>query len=45
MRLESTMIFMPFLPASVIAYGWVCEQHVHVAAICVTLFLSGLFSM
>ncbi|KAI0718247.1 MFS general substrate transporter [Cerioporus squamosus] len=45
MRLESTIIFMPFLPASVIAYGWVCECHVNVAAICVTLFLSGLFSI
>ncbi|KAI0770404.1 MFS general substrate transporter [Fomes fomentarius] len=45
MRLESTMIFMPFLPASVIAYGWVCQQHVHVAVICVLLFLSGLFSI
>ncbi|KAH9924619.1 MFS general substrate transporter [Epithele typhae] len=45
MRLASTLIFMPFLPLSVIAYGWVCEQHVHVAAICVFLFLSGLFSI
>lgn len=45
MRLASTVIFMPFLPASVIAYGWVCEKHVSVAAICVMLFLSGLFSM
>ncbi|RPD56171.1 vacuolar DHA amino acid exporter [Lentinus tigrinus ALCF2SS1-7] len=45
MRLQSTMIFMPFLPVSVIAYGWVCERHVHVAAICVMLFLSGLFSI
>ncbi|RDX46519.1 vacuolar DHA amino acid exporter [Lentinus brumalis] len=45
MRLQSTMIFMPFLPASVIVYGWVCERHANVAAICVTLFLSGLFSI
>ncbi|RDX46518.1 vacuolar DHA amino acid exporter [Lentinus brumalis] len=45
MRLESTMVFMPFFPASVIAYGWVCERHVNVAAICVMLFLSGLFSI
>ncbi|TFK81687.1 MFS general substrate transporter [Polyporus arcularius HHB13444] len=45
MRLQSTMIFMPFLPASVIAYGWVCERHANVAAICVMLFLSGLFSI
>ncbi|KAI0351439.1 MFS general substrate transporter [Trametes cingulata] len=45
MRLESTMIPMLFLPPSVIAYGWVCERHVSVAAICVMLFLSGFFSI
>ncbi|PIL35228.1 MFS general substrate transporter [Ganoderma sinense ZZ0214-1] len=43
MRLESTIIFMPFLPAATIGYGWVCERHVHVAAICVLLFFTGLF--
>ncbi|KZT67114.1 MFS general substrate transporter [Daedalea quercina L-15889] len=41
MRLQSTMYPMLFLPASIIAYGWVCEEHVHVAAVCVMLFLSG----
>ena len=45
MRLGSTIIFMPFLPAATIGYGWVCERHVHVAAICVLLFLTGLFLM
>ena len=45
MRLQSTLLFLPLLPLSVIAYGWVCERHVHVAAICVMLFLSGLFCM
>ena len=45
MRLQSTLYFMPFLPLSVLAYGWVCEEHVNVAAICVMLFLSGFFSM
>ncbi|KAI1789395.1 vacuolar DHA amino acid exporter [Ganoderma leucocontextum] len=43
MRLGSTIIFMPFLPVATIGYGWVCERHVHVAAICVLLFLTGLF--
>ncbi|EJF61025.1 vacuolar DHA amino acid exporter [Dichomitus squalens LYAD-421 SS1] len=43
MRLESTIIFMPLLPAATIGYGWVCERHVNVAAICVLLFLTGLF--
>lgn len=39
------MIFMPFLPVAVLAYGWVCEHHVNGVAICVMLVLSGLFSM
>ncbi|KAI0671081.1 MFS general substrate transporter [Trametes maxima] len=45
MRLESTLVPMFFLPPSVIAYGWVCERHVHVSAICVMLFLAGFFSI
>jgi len=45
MRLESTKLFMIFLPASVIAYGWICEKHVNVAAICVFLFCAGFFSI
>ncbi|GBE87222.1 vacuolar DHA amino acid exporter [Sparassis latifolia] len=45
MRLESTKIFMLFFPPSIVAYGWVCEQHVNVAAICVMLFLSGFFQI
>ncbi|KAI0823183.1 MFS general substrate transporter [Trametes gibbosa] len=45
MRLESTVVPMLFLPPSVIAYGWVCERHVSVAAICVMLFLAGFFSI
>ncbi|KAI0633191.1 major facilitator superfamily domain-containing protein [Trametes polyzona] len=45
MRLESTIVPVLFLPPSVIAYGWVCERHVSVAAICVMLFLIGFFSI
>lgn len=41
MRLLSTRVFMIFLPPAVVSYGWVCERHVNVAAICVMLFLSG----
>ncbi|EPT00293.1 hypothetical protein FOMPIDRAFT_55404 [Fomitopsis schrenkii] len=41
MRLRSNLYPMLFLPASVIAYGWVCEGHVHVSVVCVLLFLSG----
>lgn len=45
MRLRSTVWFMIFLPPAVAAYGWVCEEHVNVAAICVMLFLTGFFSV
>jgi hypothetical protein len=45
MRLESTKLAMWFLPPSVIGYGWVCEKHVHVSAVCVMLFLVGFFSV
>ncbi|KAI0785153.1 major facilitator superfamily domain-containing protein [Abortiporus biennis] len=29
----------------VVAYGWICEKHVHVSAVCVMLFLAGFFSI
>jgi len=45
MRLESTKVAMIWLPLSVIGYAWVCQERVHVAAICVMLFLAGFFSM
>ncbi|KZP04105.1 MFS general substrate transporter [Athelia psychrophila] len=45
MRLKSTIIAMWFLPPSVVGYAWVCEQHVHVAAVCVMLFLAGFFTL
>ncbi|CAL1713497.1 unnamed protein product [Somion occarium] len=45
MRLESTFIMMVFLPPSSIAFGWLCQKHVHIAAICVFLFFSGFFAI
>ncbi|KAH8077264.1 MFS general substrate transporter [Cristinia sonorae] len=45
MRLKSTILAMFILPPSVLGYAWVCNQHVHVAAICVTLFLAGFSSI
>lgn len=36
---------MIFFPPSVVAYGWVCEEHVSVAAVCVMLFLAGFFQI
>jgi len=41
MRLASTLPAMWFLPLSIIGYAWVCEKRVHIAAICVMLFVSG----
>jgi len=45
MRLKSTTLAMFILPPSVLAYAWVCDQHVNVSAICVTLFLAGFSSI
>ncbi|KAI0358910.1 MFS general substrate transporter [Trametes cingulata] len=45
MRLQSTFLGMVFLPPSIIAYGWTVQEKVHIAAPCVFLFLSGLFSV
>ncbi|KAG2144555.1 vacuolar DHA amino acid exporter [Suillus clintonianus] len=45
MRLESTKIAMLWLPLSVIGYAWVCQEQVHIAAVCVILFLAGLLSV
>lgn len=45
MRLESTKIAMCGLPPAVIGYAWICQERVHVAAMCVMLFLAGFFSI
>ncbi|KAI0733600.1 MFS general substrate transporter [Fomitopsis betulina] len=45
MRLESTFLGMVFLPPSIMVYGWVIQECVHIAAPCVFLFLCGLFSV
>ncbi|KAG1790586.1 MFS general substrate transporter [Suillus plorans] len=45
MRLESTKIAMLWSPLSVIGYAWVCQERVHVAAVCVMLFLTGFLSV
>ena len=45
MRLESTTLAMWWFPPAVIGYAWVCQQHAHISAICVMLFLSGFFAM
>ncbi len=39
MRLQSTFFGMLFLPPSIIAYGWVVHENVHIAAPVVFLFL------
>ncbi|TCD62101.1 hypothetical protein EIP91_007476 [Steccherinum ochraceum] len=45
MRLQSTTAAMFILPPSVLAYAWICDQHVHVSAICVALFFAGFSSI
>jgi hypothetical protein len=45
MRLKATMLGLWLLPPSILGFAWVSEQHVHVSAICVMLFLCGFFSM
>ncbi|KAH9950618.1 MFS general substrate transporter [Amylocystis lapponica] len=45
MRLASTAHSMLFFPPAAIGYGWVCEQDVHIAAVCVMLFLAGFFQI
>jgi len=36
---------MPFLPASVLAYAWMADKHVHVAGLVVALFFVGFSSI
>ncbi|KAF7320829.1 Vacuolar DHA amino acid exporter [Mycena chlorophos] len=43
MRLHSTTIGLILLPPSVVGFAWVTQERVHVAAMCVFLFLSGFF--
>ncbi|KAF9220514.1 vacuolar DHA amino acid exporter [Gyrodon lividus] len=45
MRLHSTKIAMWWLPPSIVGYAWVCQERVHISAICVMLFLTGFFSI
>ncbi|KAG2055451.1 MFS general substrate transporter [Suillus hirtellus] len=45
MRLESTKIAMLWSPLSVIGYAWVCQERIHVAAVCVMLFFTGFLSV
>jgi hypothetical protein len=44
-RLASTKGALLFFPLPVIAYGWLAQEHIHVASICVALFFAGFFSM
>ncbi|KAH7096979.1 vacuolar DHA amino acid exporter [Auriculariales sp. MPI-PUGE-AT-0066] len=44
-RLESTKIFMLCLTPSVASYAWFAEKHLHIAAICVSLFAVGFTSI
>ncbi|KAJ8456239.1 hypothetical protein ONZ45_g18794 [Pleurotus djamor] len=45
MRLRSTLIAMLLLPPNLIGYGWASRFHVHIAVLCVLLFLNGFLSI
>ncbi|KAK0192224.1 MFS general substrate transporter [Armillaria mellea] len=45
MRLNSTLHGLRLFPISVVGFGWVLERHVHISAVCVMLFLSGVFAI
>ncbi|EJD50727.1 vacuolar DHA amino acid exporter [Auricularia subglabra TFB-10046 SS5] len=44
-RLDSTIMAMWILPPSVVLYAWFANEKLHVAAICVALFLAGFSSI
>ncbi|TCD62100.1 hypothetical protein EIP91_007475 [Steccherinum ochraceum] len=44
-RLDSIKYLVFLLPGCVTAYGWLSQKHVHIAALCVTLFFTGFLSM
>jgi hypothetical protein len=41
MRLKAVIPAAPFVVGSFLAYGWVAEKEVHIAAIVVFLFTAG----
>ncbi|KAI0685014.1 MFS general substrate transporter [Cytidiella melzeri] len=43
MRLKSTKWFLPMIPLSIVAYGWMSEKHVNIGGLCVMLFIIGFF--
>ncbi|KAF5347001.1 hypothetical protein D9756_011026 [Leucocoprinus leucothites] len=45
MRLRAGILGIIFLPPSIVGFGWVCEHRVHIAALCVLLFISGFFTI
>ncbi|KAJ7235850.1 vacuolar DHA amino acid exporter [Mycena rebaudengoi] len=45
MRLHSTTVGLVLLPPCVLAFGWVSAKRLHVSAMCVFLFLCGMFAI
>ncbi|KAK7447025.1 hypothetical protein VKT23_014238 [Stygiomarasmius scandens] len=45
MRLKSTIHGILIFPPCVVGFGWVSQQHLHIAVLCVFLFLCGFFSI
>ncbi|KAF5315382.1 hypothetical protein D9619_007469 [Psilocybe cf. subviscida] len=45
MRLKSTIYGIAVLPPTVVALGWVYHFHLHIAVVCLFLFLGGFFNI
>ncbi|KAF8621404.1 hypothetical protein AX15_007816 [Amanita polypyramis BW_CC] len=43
MRLKSTVLGVVAIPPLVAVLGWIWQKHVHIAAVCVFLFVNGFF--
>ena len=41
----STKVALVFFPLPVMAYGWLVQFRIHIAAVCTALFFAGFFSM
>ncbi|EFI27249.1 hypothetical protein CC1G_15077 [Coprinopsis cinerea okayama7 len=45
MRLYSTVPGLILLPPFTVGFGWLCEKHAHVSALCVFLFMCGFMAV
>ncbi|KAF5362918.1 hypothetical protein D9758_007097 [Tetrapyrgos nigripes] len=43
MRLQGTLLGLFMMPLCIVAYGWIIQQRLHIAAVCVILLACGFF--